>query len=219
MLAIPDAFIDDAGIPVWSLVRQELASAIAVELDGAVLFGTRAPASYPTGGVAAAAAPLVSDADPAKALDAAMSAVEATGLTPTGIAGAPAIRSALRTISANQMVPSSQAPSYSYFGLPLATTPVWDATRGDAFVGDWSKLIVGVRQDVSFDLSTDGVLFDNAGAILVSAFQDDMTLMRCYIRVGVVLGVPVKADNTGPSKPFSAAKWAGVTPTSTRASK
>lgn len=219
VLAIPDAFIDDAGIPIWEMVRGELASAIAVELDGAVLFGTRAPASYPAGGVAAAAAPLVSDADPAKALDLAMATVEATGLEPTGIAGAASIRSALRQISASQMVPSSQPASYTYFGLPVETTPVWDATKGDAFVGDWTKLIVGVRQDVTFDLSSDGVLLDNAGAILVSAFQDDMTLMRCYVRIGVVLGVPVKADNTGATKPFSAAKWAGVAPAGTRASK
>jgi hypothetical protein len=90
--------------------------------------------------------------------------------------------------------------------------------QGDAFIGDWSKLIVGVRQDVTFDLSTDGVLLNTDGTIAVSAFQDDLALMRCYIRVGVVLGTPVKADNTGPTKRFSAAKWAGVTPSSARAS-
>lgn len=54
VLAIPDAFIDDAGVPIWEMVRSEVASAIAVELDGAVLFGVRAPASYPVGGVACA---------------------------------------------------------------------------------------------------------------------------------------------------------------------
>ena len=35
VLAIPDAFISDSGVPVWEMVRDELASAIAVELDGA----------------------------------------------------------------------------------------------------------------------------------------------------------------------------------------
>jgi HK97 family phage major capsid protein len=51
-LAIPDAFIDDAGFPVWASVRSELAKAIAKVLDQAVLFGTSAPPEFPAGGIA-----------------------------------------------------------------------------------------------------------------------------------------------------------------------
>ncbi len=98
-----------------------MASAIAVTLDQAVLFGG-GPASFPVGGVAAAAQPPVANADPFVALDGAMTAVEATGLTVDGIAGPPALRSALRTISSQQMVPSSSAPVYSFYGVEVATS-------------------------------------------------------------------------------------------------
>ena len=43
-LAVPDAFLNDAGFPVWTSVRSELAKAIAKKLDQAILFGTDAPA-------------------------------------------------------------------------------------------------------------------------------------------------------------------------------
>lgn len=54
-LYIPDAYINDAGFPVWESVRTEVAKAIGKTLDAAVLYGTGAPASYPTGGIAALA--------------------------------------------------------------------------------------------------------------------------------------------------------------------
>jgi hypothetical protein len=49
-------------------------------------------------------------------------------------------------------------------------------------------LQVGVCEDVTVDVSKDGVLLDDAGAVQVSAFQDDQTLVRCHARFGVALG-------------------------------
>ena len=54
-LYIPDAYLDDAGFPVWESVRSEVAKAIGKTLDAAVLYGVGAPTSYPTGGIAALA--------------------------------------------------------------------------------------------------------------------------------------------------------------------
>lgn len=42
--------------------------------------------------------------------------------------------------------------------MPVVRTPIWDDTKGDALVGDFTKLLVGVRQDVQFDLSRDATL-------------------------------------------------------------
>jgi HK97 family phage major capsid protein len=219
--AIPDSFIDDSGIPVWEMIQGEFASAIAVALDQAVLFGVNAPVSYPVGGVAAKAQPPVSVVgDPAAALDGAMSAVEATGLTPTGIAGSPLVRGAIRSIASHQLlVPVSDPATYAYFGLPLVTTPVWDSTKGDAIVGDWSKLLVGIREDITIDLSQEGVLLNPDGTIAVSAFADDMTLMRIYTRVGVAIGTPGKPDGSGPTRPFAAASWPAAAGAQAKASK
>jgi HK97 family phage major capsid protein len=53
---IPDQFLDDSGFPVWESVRDEISAAIGRTLDKAVLFGTGAPATFPTGGVSGAGA-------------------------------------------------------------------------------------------------------------------------------------------------------------------
>ena len=39
-LYIPDAYLDDAGFPVWESLRTEVAKAIGKTLDAAVLYGT-----------------------------------------------------------------------------------------------------------------------------------------------------------------------------------
>ena len=85
--------------------------------------------------------------------------------------------------------------------MPVAVTSPWDSTKGDAIVGDWSHLVIGVREDINFDLSNDGVLANPAGDIQVSAFQDDMTLVRVVFRAGCVLAKPLQADGPGRRRP------------------
>jgi hypothetical protein len=61
----------------------------------------------------------------------------------------------------------------------------------DAIVGAWRYLIIGIRQDVRIDRSTDGVLTNHDGSIRVSAFEADCTLIRAYGRFAAALGKPV----------------------------
>lgn len=209
-LAIPEAFIDDVGFPVWDQVRPLVASAIAMVLDDAVLWGTGAPATFPTGGVSAAAGTPVTGADALEAIDAAMSAIEASGLLPDGIASGTAIGSALRAEYRAQGALPSTVPERTIYGLPVEVTPAWDAAEGDALVGDWSKLVIGIRQDIRFDLSDTAILQDAAGAIIANAFQEDLVAMRAYIRVGAAIGVPIGPYGAGQA--WSMADWTAVVP-------
>ena len=74
-------------------------------------------------------------------------------------------------------------------------------------MGDWSQLVIGVREDINFDISTDGVLANPAGDIQVSAFQDDQTLIRVVFRAGCVVAKPLQADGTGQATAFALADW------------
>lgn len=178
-LAIPDAFIDDSGFPVWDSVQSELAKASAKKLDQAILFGADAPAEFPAGGLVALAGAAQTGTTAEEAIDLALGKVEAAGVRPSGIATGLAINSQLRKAQiASSMGPVVSEAAPMLFGLLLQTTVHWIATAGDACVGDFGMLLIGIREDVGFDLSTDGVLVDGAGAIQVSAFHDDMTLLR-----------------------------------------
>jgi HK97 family phage major capsid protein len=205
VLALPNAFLDDAGYPIWDQVRPLVANAIADTLDHAVLFGTGAPSSFPVGGIAGLAGAAQSGATALEAIDAAAASVEATGGVPNGIAAGSQIGTALRQAYANILAPPSEAPASTIYGWPVVTVAGWDDTKGDALVGDWNMLLVGVREDITFDLSEEAILQDNTGAIIANAFQEDLTAMRCYIRVGVAIGQPLTVD--GVSVPFEFADW------------
>jgi Phage capsid family len=206
-LYIPDAYLNDAGFPVWDSVRAEVAKAIAVTLDAAVLYGTNAPASYPSGGIAGLAGAATSGTDALDAIDKAATVIENSGLIPNGIAAGAAIGSALRQAYRDVMALPSETPTPNVYGMPVERTPAWDATHGDALVGDWTKLLVGIREDISFDLSDSATLTDGAGNVVVSAFEQDVTAMRAYMRVAVAIAQPVQPDGTGVVDPFEFADW------------
>jgi hypothetical protein len=213
VLSIPNAFLDDAGFPIWENVRPLVTDAIERCFDAAVLYGDGAPATYPAGGLVAWAAPAPAGADGATAIDNAFTQVEGHGLEVDGILGGPALRGIYRNLAITKGWASDVAgtPEQSLFGVRFATTPVWDSGKGYALAGDWSYVVVGVREDIRFDLSTEGVLTDDDGAVTVNAFQDDSTLMRAYMRVGVAFGKPMSADASGQVDPLALAQLGGST--------
>jgi Phage capsid family len=207
VLAIPNAFVDDAGYPIWDQVRPIVATAMAEALDAAVLFGAGAPAGFPVGGIAGLAGAAQVGADAPAAIDAAAAVLEAGGVQPDGIVASPVIGTALRQAWAAVNALPSEAPSQVLYGWPVRTTIDWDATKGDALIGDWDYLLVGLREDITFDLSEDAILQDNTGAIIANAFQEDLTAMRCYMRVGIAIGQPLSPQTEAAIVPFEFADW------------
>ena len=200
-LALPNAYIDDAGFPVWEQVRPQVASAIAKVLDAAVLFGTGAPAAFPAGGIAGLAGAAQSGADAPAAIDKAAGVLEAANIAPTGIAASSAIGTALRAAWKAAGALPSERPANTLYGWDVAVLPSWDATKGDALIGDFSYLLVGLVEDISFEMSSEAILQDGTGAIIANAFQDNLTAMKCWMRVGIAVGQP------GGATPFEFADW------------
>ena len=104
------------------------------------------------------------------------------------------------------MRPRTRRRRAPVYGLPVAVTPAWNATVGDAIVGDWQCLVIGVREDIRYDMSDSAILTDGAGAIIANAFQDDLVALRCFMRMGAAIGRPVATDGT-PAEPFSLVDW------------
>jgi Phage capsid family len=207
VLAIPAAWIDDAGFRVWEQVRSRLAAAFAKRIDETLLFGVApVPSSFPTGGIVAMAGAALTGADALEAIDKGLAAVEGEGLVPNGVASSASIGTALRQELRSIGSLPSEAPSASVYGVEVAIAAYWDGTNGDAIVGDWTKLVIGVREDITFDVSEDAIIQDASGAIIANAFQDDLVAMRCYIRMAAAIGRPVGADGN-PVAPFAIVDW------------
>jgi HK97 family phage major capsid protein len=224
-LPVPNAAIDDARFNLWGEIRPSLAEAVAKCIDDAILSAVGAPGSFPVGGVMGAAAPPIQVADPpdqpdvVEAISNAMSFIEATGLEVSGSAARTTVRGALRNLRNEQgnwlvVPPTGPGSLGSMWGYPLAYSKIGftPAAAPDLIVGDWTKLVLGLREDIRFDISGEGVLRNlTTGAVTVSAFQDDVSIMRVYMRLGYAIGRPVvnRPNGTvGVGSPFKSVKLA-----------
>jgi hypothetical protein len=215
IVPVPNAFIDDAGFPVWQEIRDLIAGSIAFTFDDAALNGNGAPATYPAGGLIAAAggpAPATGGANEWDNISAALGQLEAQGFTADGILGGAALAGVMRSMFGFAgVMPTTAAPT-TIFGLSYATTSAWDYTKAQEMVGDFDYSLVGIRQDIRFEMSTDGVITDVAGKVLVNAFQDDTTLMRVYTRVGYAIGKPLGAIQSDGTRTAMAPFWLAGAP-------
>jgi Phage capsid family len=206
-LALPNAYIDDAGFPVWEQVRPQVTTSLAETLDAAVFFGTGAPAAFPAGGLAGMAGAAVTGADAPAAIDAAAAELEAGGVTPSGIVAGAAIGTALRQAYREAGALPGEAPAQVLYGWDVGQMVDWDETKGDALIGDFNYLLVGLVEDISFELSSEAILQDNAGEIIANAFQDNLTAMKCWMRVGIAVGQPISRQTEAVVTPFKFADW------------
>jgi hypothetical protein len=119
------------------------------------------------------------------------------------------LRGARITTGAPLWVPSiAGGTPDTVYGYPIhwSVGGVFDQTVTTGMVavaGDWSCLRVGVRRDITVDISSEGVLADATGVVQVSAFQDDKVLMRVHMRLGCVIGQPFTTRLNAAAKPFS----------------
>jgi HK97 family phage major capsid protein len=215
VVAIPDVFYDDFSINLWNYARPLVAEAIAIGLDAAVFFGEDAPDTFPAGGIAAVAADATAGADPLATVNNAMSALEVQGVNPTGFAADVAVRGALRGVRGADgafLMGDMQwrdSSINSLYGLPIAYVP-FGQTDPDFFVGGWRYAILGVRQDIRFETSRDATIVDENGAVIVSGFQDNVTIMKCWARFAFGIVMPGTPRNPDGANPFVKATVVGA---------
>ena len=207
LVPIPDALIDDASVPLWNEVRPLLIEAIGKKVDQAGLFGIDKPASWPTAVVpgAIAAGNTIADGtgvDFAADVAALGGLVAEDGFAVDGFASAPGLNwrlVGLRDANGQPIYTPSLAggtPS-SLYGYPLneVRNGAWDTTAATLLAADWSKLVVGVRQDITFKMLDQAVITDAAGKVIFNAPQQDSQIMRVVFRVGFQVANPLTRVN------------------------
>jgi len=226
IVPIAEAVFDDAGFDVWQSVTPLLIDAIARVLDAAVFFGTNKPASW--------AGAIVSDATTAgnvvnrsvgtartdKAglagyLSDALALVEGDGFNANGVVANTIYRGMLRnTRDANGNLLAEVSPTGIY-GLPVSypMRGLWPAPAtgaAEAVVGDFDQAILGVRQDFTFKVITEGVIQDNTGVIQFNLPQQDMIALRVVFRCAFQTANTLNYDNSNASTryPFAVIKQA-----------
>jgi hypothetical protein len=86
---------------------------------------------------------------------------------------------------------------------------LWPTTGGSvsprAIFLQRDQFVVGVRQDITFKLFTEGVIQDDTGAIVYNLMQQDMSAMRVTFRVGWQVANVINYDQATEANRYPAA--------------
>lgn len=214
IVPIPDAYIDDANIPIWSEVRPRIVEALGKKIDAATLFGTDKPNTWSEALIPAAIA--AGNTVTADNTDLPLSVAELAekvtldGFTQvSGWAVRPGFKWRLLRTRSSQGMPIYEpdlqnSRGGSLYGYPMSEVinGAWDPTVADLLLGDWSKAIIGTRQDISFKMFDQGIINDAAGKVVWNAMQQDGQAMRVVMRLAWATANPVTALNSNAATRF-----------------
>lgn len=200
IVPIPDAVLNDANVPLWDQVQPLIAEAIGKKLDQAAIFGVDKPESWPDAIIpAATAAGNTVKVGENLAVDIAQLAekVSVDGFAVNGFASRPGISWAMRALTDKNGRPIfadalNGNGDFSVYGYPLdeVRNGSWNAKSAELLMLDWSKFVVGIRQDVTYDIFKEGVISDESGKVILNLMQQDTKALRAVFRVGFQVAVP-----------------------------
>lgn len=208
IVPIPEAYLDDAQVPIWDEVRPRIVEAIGAKIDSAALFGVDKPASWP----AAIYPSLVAAGNTVRAGTGVDFAQDVTllgekiakdGFAVNGFASRPGLKWKLSGLRSSENIPIYQpdlqgATGGNLYGYPLSEVinGSWDADEAELIAGDWSKCIIGMRQDITWKMFDQGVISDGSGAVILNLMQQDSVALRVTMRVAYATSNPVTVLNT-----------------------
>ena len=211
IVPIPDALVDDANVPLWDQVKPLLVEALDKKVDGAAIFGVDKPDSWPTAIVPAAIAAgnvVTAGTGADLGVDVAKlgELVALDGFGINGFATQPGLQWQLVGLRNANGTPiytpslASGSPSGLY-GYPLneVLTGAWNPAVATMLAADWTKFVCGVRQDVTFDIFSEGVISGADGKVILNLMQQDTKALRVVFRVGFQVANPmtrVQPDGT-----------------------
>jgi len=218
IVPIPEAVLDDSSFDVWGTIQPRLAESIGRTIDAAIFFGTNKPASWPTDVVASATAAsatytrgttAAASGGVAEDLNQTMAKVEADGFPVNGWVTKTTFRSVLRSARDTTGQKLLDVSNDTIEGSPVyyVMPGLWPSGSGVAelITGDWSQMMLGVRQDITYKILDQAVIQDGSGTIQYNLAQQDMVALRVVMRLAWQVANPINYENTSAATryPFS----------------
>ncbi len=204
IVPIPEAYLDDAQVPIWDEIRPRIVEAIGAKIDAAGLFGVDKPTSWPYSihhSAVAAGNTVVGGTGEDFGQDVASlgELLARDGFSISGFAARPGLKWKLTGLRSAEGIPIYQANMQdgrgagNLYGYPIneVTNGSWDSTAADLIAGDWSKAIIGMRQDISWKMFDQGVISDGDGKVVLNLMQQDSVALRVTMRVAFATANPV----------------------------
>lgn len=216
IIPIHENAVDDATVDVLDELTSLGGAAIGRALDLAVMFGTNKPVSWTSADLLAAAvaasqtttvSATPGEDDLAGAILQAAGMVDEAGWEPDGFAAPRGLRYRLANLRADDGQPVYRGPLSNgpddggqVLGLQAAWVSgrVWDRDEAEAFVVDTSRVIIGVRQDITVKF------LDQATVGGINLAERDMVALRFKARYAYVLGDNTNAESNSVNAPVAA---------------
>ncbi len=209
IVPIPEAVVDDASFDIMGEVQPRAVESIGYRVDQACVFGLNKPASWPVDLVTWArqagnnVAGTSIDYDTFLGEGGLFSKVEEGGYGVTGGIADMGMKAKLRGLKDDAGHPlfktDMQGPTpYALDGAPLRfpDNGSFDKTIARMLVGDWSKIVYSIRQDITVKILDQGVIQDpTTKAIVYNLAQQDMIALRIVFRMGYALPNPITRMN------------------------
>jgi HK97 family phage major capsid protein len=206
IVPIPEAYLDDADVPLWGQIQPRITEAVGQMIDLAVLWGINKPVTWGEAvfpGATKSAHTIVqgTGVDLGQDVTKLGALMAGTGYTVNGFAVAPGTNWNLAGLRSAQGVPIYQpnmqaGPGGSLYGYPMSEVDngSWQAgVTGGAvmLMGDFNKAIIGIRRDINFKMFTEGVISNDSGVVLLNLMQQDTVAMRMTMRLAYATVNPV----------------------------
>ena len=230
IVPIPEAYLDDADVPLWSEVQPRITEAVGQLIDLAVLWGVNKPSTWGESvftGAGKSGHFIVegTGVDLGQDVTKLGAALAQTGYTVNGFAAMPGTSWNLAGLRSVQGVPIYQpdmtdTPGGKLYGYDMSeiNNGSWQTglTGAVMLCGDFTKSIIGMRQDISFKMFTEGVISDDTGKVILNLMQQDAVAMRMTMRLAYATVNPVTIMAPGSTItqrwPFGAVLPVGATP-------
>lgn len=214
IVPIPESYLDDSQVPIWDEVRPRIVEAIGAKIDAAAMFGVDKPSSWPAAiyPSAVAAGNTVTSGtgdDFAQDVSNLGEMIAKDGFAINGFASRPGLKWKLVGLRTADGIPIYQPDLQNggggnLYGYPLSevVNGSWDADEAELIAGDWTKSIIGLRQDIAWKMFDQGVISDGAGAVVLNLMQQDSVALRVTMRVAYATSNPVTTLNTDANTRF-----------------
>ena len=216
IVPIPEAVFDDAEIDIMGEITPRVNEAIGQRVDAAIIFGDNRPREWQAD-IVTLARQAGNNVSPSAGKDyydltlgenGVFSKVEDDGYAVTGAIAPTTFKSKLRGLRDTNKQPifthSMQDSSrYALDGVPLQfpENGSFATDIAQLVVGDFSKAVYAIRQDVTVKILDQGVIQDpSTKAIVYNLAQQDMVALRVVFRMGWALPNPatrLDEDRTG----------------------
>jgi HK97 family phage major capsid protein len=212
IVPIPEAYMDDADVPIWSEVQPRITEAVGALIDSAVLWGVNKPVTWGES-VFVGAGKSGNWVTEGTGVDLGVDvsnlglAMARTGYTVNGFAAMPGMSWKLTGMRSATGLPIYQSDLTSsptgrgLYGYPLSevNNGSWNfgLTGAEILMGDFTKSIIGIRKDISFKMFDQGVISNDSGVVIMNLMQQDTVAMRMTMRLAYATVNPVTIMQPG----------------------